>query len=205
VKVATCLRVSTDTQAGHGLGLDVQRQAIRAWAREYGHQVIAWHADEGISGSNGLETRLALGPRRAGSFLSCTPGGVVDDHALAPDRLRPASRSRSEPLVIRPIVFVGVFAMLSRADGSRLVFARPEETRSVPGPLLHMAELLLGEQFLALHLDDGPSAQRRNIHRGDADRIGTPTMTMPSCVPNIQQARAKPSWPYAPMNLIAAR
>ena len=47
VKVAAYLRVSTNTQAEHGLGLDVQRQACRAWARQQGHKIISWHADEG--------------------------------------------------------------------------------------------------------------------------------------------------------------
>jgi DNA invertase Pin-like site-specific DNA recombinase len=60
MRVCAYLRVSTDEQAEQGLGLDVQEQAIRAWAREHKHRVTAWHRDEGISGSNGLETRLAL-------------------------------------------------------------------------------------------------------------------------------------------------
>jgi DNA invertase Pin-like site-specific DNA recombinase len=54
------LRVSTDRQAEHGLGLDVQEAAIRKWARAGGHRVVAWYRDEGESGSNGLETRVAL-------------------------------------------------------------------------------------------------------------------------------------------------
>jgi hypothetical protein len=60
MRVAAYLRVSTDTQAEHGLGLDVQRQAIRAWARQHGHKIASWHSDEGISGSNGLDIRDAL-------------------------------------------------------------------------------------------------------------------------------------------------
>ena len=61
MNLAAYLRVSTDRQADEGLGLDVQRQVIRKWARANGHKITAWHADEGISGSNGIETRLALG------------------------------------------------------------------------------------------------------------------------------------------------
>lgn len=60
MKITAYLRVSTDQQAEHGLGLDVQRQAIRAWARQHGHQVTSWHTDAGISGSNGLDSREAL-------------------------------------------------------------------------------------------------------------------------------------------------
>ncbi|MGN6173431.1 MAG: hypothetical protein ACTHPS_10840 [Streptosporangiaceae bacterium] len=42
------------------LGLDVQRQGIRAWARQQGHKITSWSADEGIGGSNGLDNRDGL-------------------------------------------------------------------------------------------------------------------------------------------------
>ena len=54
------LRVSTDKQAEEGLGLDVQRAGIRTWAKANGHRIAGWAADEGVSGSNGVETRVGL-------------------------------------------------------------------------------------------------------------------------------------------------
>src|SRR5437762_2753389 len=60
MKVTAYLRVSTDRQAEEGLGLDVQQHAIRAWAKQHGHQVVAWTRDEGVSGSNGLDGRIGL-------------------------------------------------------------------------------------------------------------------------------------------------
>lgn len=60
MRVVAYLRVSTDRQAERGLGLDVQEQAIRRWARANGHRVVGWLRDEGVSGSNGLENRAAL-------------------------------------------------------------------------------------------------------------------------------------------------
>src|SRR5207244_624236 len=60
MKVVAYLRVSTDKQVEQGLGLDVQRQAVRAWAEELGHRVVRWCVGEGVSGSNGLDTRDAL-------------------------------------------------------------------------------------------------------------------------------------------------
>ena len=60
MKLVAYLRVSTDKQAEQGLGLDVQRQAVRAWAKEHKHRVVLWSVDEGVSGSNGLDTRDAL-------------------------------------------------------------------------------------------------------------------------------------------------
>lgn len=60
MNLAAYLRVSTDAQAEHGQGLDVQREAIRAWALAGGHTVTLWTADEGVSGSNGLDARKGL-------------------------------------------------------------------------------------------------------------------------------------------------
>jgi DNA invertase Pin-like site-specific DNA recombinase len=55
------LRVSTDRQAEEGLGLEVQEVTIQEWAAANGHHVIRVFRDEGISGSNGIETRVGLG------------------------------------------------------------------------------------------------------------------------------------------------
>ena len=60
MKVVAYTRVSTDKQAEEGLGLDVQRDAIRAWAKSVGHKVVEWTSDEGVSGSNGLDERTGL-------------------------------------------------------------------------------------------------------------------------------------------------
>jgi DNA invertase Pin-like site-specific DNA recombinase len=60
VRVVAYLRVSTDKQADEGLGLDVQRHAIKTWAKAEGHKIALWTADEGMSGSNGLDTRIGL-------------------------------------------------------------------------------------------------------------------------------------------------
>jgi DNA invertase Pin-like site-specific DNA recombinase len=59
VKVIAYRRVSTDAQVD-GYGLDDQERAIKDWARAHGHRVVAWCTDEGLSGSNGLDTRFAL-------------------------------------------------------------------------------------------------------------------------------------------------
>lgn len=50
-RVVAYTRVSTLDQAEHGLGLDVQRESIRRWAKAEGHRVVAWHCDEGVSGT----------------------------------------------------------------------------------------------------------------------------------------------------------
>lgn len=60
MKLVAYLRVSTDEQAERGGGLDVQRAQLTVWAEREGHTLNRWESDEGISGSNGLDKRLAL-------------------------------------------------------------------------------------------------------------------------------------------------
>jgi DNA invertase Pin-like site-specific DNA recombinase len=60
MKLAAYLRVSTDRQAEHGLGLDVQRATIKEWAKTNGHRIVLWAQDAGVSGSNGLDAREGL-------------------------------------------------------------------------------------------------------------------------------------------------
>lgn len=58
--MAAYTRVSTEKQVREGFGLDAQRSEIRRWAKVNGHRIVAWHADEGVSGANGIETREGL-------------------------------------------------------------------------------------------------------------------------------------------------
>jgi DNA invertase Pin-like site-specific DNA recombinase len=59
-RVVGYLRVSTDAQAERGFGLDVQEQAIRQWAKRENKVLTELFPDAGVSGSNGLESRVAL-------------------------------------------------------------------------------------------------------------------------------------------------
>jgi DNA invertase Pin-like site-specific DNA recombinase len=76
MKVVAYLRVSTDRQAEEGLGLEVQEQAIRAWAKDAGQRIVSWHRDAGVSGSNGLDTRQAL-PEALAAVRGRQAAGVV--------------------------------------------------------------------------------------------------------------------------------
>lgn len=60
MRIVGYIRVSTDQQAEHGLGLDIQERAIRKWAKANGHRLVAVHRDAGVSGSNGVEDRVGL-------------------------------------------------------------------------------------------------------------------------------------------------
>jgi DNA invertase Pin-like site-specific DNA recombinase len=75
-RLVAYLRVSTDRQAEHGLGLEIQAAAIKSWAKDHGHRIVLWAQDEGVSGSNGLETREAL-PQALAALQSRTAAGLV--------------------------------------------------------------------------------------------------------------------------------
>ena len=60
MKIVAYVRVSTIEQAQKGYGLDIQRSAIRSWAKTAGHQVILWCSDEGISGALAADERPGL-------------------------------------------------------------------------------------------------------------------------------------------------
>ncbi|CUU53609.1 Site-specific DNA recombinase [Parafrankia irregularis] len=57
MRVIAYIRVSTEKQLD-GYGLDVQRDAVRAWARTNGHRLVLIFTEEGVSGK--LEERPAL-------------------------------------------------------------------------------------------------------------------------------------------------
>lgn len=77
------LRVSTDRQAEHGLGLEVQEQAIRAWAKANGVRLVDVLRDEGESGANGLDTRVGL----AEALARCEAGEATQLVVCRYDRL----------------------------------------------------------------------------------------------------------------------
>jgi len=60
VKVVAYTRVSTERQVREGFGLEAQRSQIKRWAKEHGYKIVHWCADEGVSGANGIDTRVGL-------------------------------------------------------------------------------------------------------------------------------------------------
>jgi DNA invertase Pin-like site-specific DNA recombinase len=53
------IRVSSENQI-EGAGLEVQRRALRQYAKRAGHRLVRIEADEGVSGSKGFEDRPGL-------------------------------------------------------------------------------------------------------------------------------------------------
>lgn len=76
MKLAAYLRVSTDAQVEKGLGPDIQRAAIRSWAKAGGHKISTWRVDAGVSGSNALDDRISL-PEAIGDLRDRRVQGIV--------------------------------------------------------------------------------------------------------------------------------
>lgn len=79
MKVVAYLRVSTIEQADKGYGLDIQRQAIAKAANAIGAKVVAWCADEGLSGAKKAEDRPGLGEALTMVRLGEADGLIVRD------------------------------------------------------------------------------------------------------------------------------
>jgi DNA invertase Pin-like site-specific DNA recombinase len=59
MRLAAYIRVSSATQLD-GNGLDIQRTAIKRWAKANGHTIAQWCADEGVSGATDAVDRPGL-------------------------------------------------------------------------------------------------------------------------------------------------
>ena len=108
-KAVGYLRVSTDDQA---LGPDAQRAAIEAWAKRTGVQVVAWHADLGVSGGAPVDKRPAL--LAALDALASNGAGV----------LVVAKRDR----LARDVMAAAMVERLADRIGARIVSAAGEGT-----------------------------------------------------------------------------
>ena len=97
------IRVSTDEQATSGLGAAAQRQSCAALAQRLNVEIVAVHADEGVSGGASVEERPAL--MRAVDELQ--PGDLL----LASKRDRLA----------RDVVIAALLEKLVQRRGGRIV------------------------------------------------------------------------------------
>jgi DNA invertase Pin-like site-specific DNA recombinase len=76
VNLVAYLRTSSKRRDDHEPSLQGQRKAVRGYATEHGHRIVAWHADEGVSGANGLQSRERL-PEALAAIQSGRASGLV--------------------------------------------------------------------------------------------------------------------------------
>lgn len=121
MKAIGYLRVSTEEQAGSGLGLEAQRSAIAAAASRLGYELGSVFADEGVSGAlpphERPELALALGVIRKGEVLL-----VAKRDRLARDRIAIALLERE--LAVRGVKIVSAAGEGSEGTGSSALLHR---------------------------------------------------------------------------------
>lgn len=149
MKLVAYLRVSTDKQVERGMGLTVQEQAVKQWAKANGHRLTAIFRDEGISGSNGVDTRIGLHEALQAIQNGAAEGVVVykldrlarqltvqeatlaqvwkhNGHVFACDLGEVRSDDPDDPMRTAMRQMVGVFAQLERG----MIAARMRAGRS---------------------------------------------------------------------------
>ena len=119
LRAVAYLRVSTDRQAESGLGLDVQRECIRDWARRENARIVAWETDEGVSGAKDVGERPGLS-----AALAMISDGRADALAMAKlDRL-------ARTLDVQEAVLAQVWRAGAKAftcDGGEVLRDDPED------------------------------------------------------------------------------
>jgi DNA invertase Pin-like site-specific DNA recombinase len=111
------IRVSTEEQH---LGPEAQRRQIEAWAAREKVSVVAWHADQGISGAAGPEERPGLA------------AALYDVRARRAGRLVVAKRDR----LARDVYLAGAVEKALAKDGARLVSADGAPTGDSPAEVM---------------------------------------------------------------------
>ncbi|MEX1037255.1 MAG: recombinase family protein [Acidimicrobiia bacterium] len=154
MNLSAYIRVSTDSQAEHGQGLDVQRSQVETWATENGHQIIHWYSDEGISGYGDLDIRDGL-LEAIGSVSYNGSEGL-----LVPNTGRLARDSVNQELAMREVWKAGgkVFA----ADRGEILQDDPERPLdSFTRKLLALIDELDG-RMISLRLRKGRANKAAN-------------------------------------------
>jgi DNA invertase Pin-like site-specific DNA recombinase len=155
MKLVAYLRVSTDRQAEQGLGLDVQDQAIRKWAKSHGHRIVLWTRDEGISGSNGVETREGLY-----EALEAVKGSAEGLVIYNLDRL---ARNLSVQEAILASVWESGAAVFSLGDGGEVLQDDPDDPMRTAMRQMRGVFAQLERAMIAKRMRDG---RRRKAELG---------------------------------------
>jgi DNA invertase Pin-like site-specific DNA recombinase len=191
VRIVGYLRVSTQRQADEGPGLEVQEQAIRAWAVAEGHQLIACYRNGGESGANGIDTRIglhealtALAGGRAGGLVVARLDRLAGDLSVQEGILAwvwkhggrvfacdagEVLQEPEDPLRGAMRQMVGVFAQLERGmTAARMRAGR--RRKAARGGFAYGAPPY-GKRAVAGELVDDPAEQRvvariRELHTG---------------------------------------
>ncbi len=171
--VAAYIRVSTEEQAASGAGLDAQRAAIAAECERRDWTVVAWHADEGISGGKALDARPGL-TAALGEVQSATAAVLM---VAKSDRL-----ARSLPTLL------DVLDRTERAGGVVVAVDGTVDTSTAAGRFTTQIMGSVAELERGLISDRTKAALA--VRKAQGVRLGRPTTVPPSVVARIASERA---------------
>ena len=171
--VAAYIRVSTEEQAASGAGLDAQRAAISGECERRGWTVVAWHADEGISGGKALDARPGL--TAALSEVQSATAAVL--MVAKSDRL-----ARSLPTLL------DVLDRTERAGGVVVAVDGTVDTSTAAGRFTTQIMGSVAELERGLISDRTKAALA--VRKAQGVRLGRPTTVPPSVVARIASERA---------------
>lgn len=150
------LRVSSESQLD-GFGLDVQRKAVRTWAKRHGHRIVAECVDAGLSGTRDAADRPGLS-----SAL---------DSLRPPPRARGLVVARLDRLARSLTVQEAILAVAWKAEAAVFTVDMGEVLRDDPDDPMRTA--IRQMQGVFAQLERGLVAKRmRDGRRLKADRGG---------------------------------
>lgn len=171
--VAAYIRVSTEEQAASGAGLEAQRAAIAAECERRGWTVVAWHADEGVSGGKAVDARPAL--TAALDAVESASAAVL--MVAKSDRL-----ARSLPTLLHAI------DRAERAGGVVVAVDGTVDTSTAAGRFTTQIMGSVAELERGLISDRTKAALA--VRKAQGVRLGRPTTVPPSVVERIARERA---------------
>jgi DNA invertase Pin-like site-specific DNA recombinase len=167
------LRVSTQDQAEHGVGLDVQRQAIAAYATGKCIAVVAEMADEGISGSKGIDARPGL----AAAVAAVESGKASSLIVAKMDRLS------------RSLVDTAQLINQAERNGWSLVFVDVDLNMATPAGKFAAHAMAAGNELVRGLIAERTKAALA-IRKAQGVRLGRPSTLPAEVVARIVAAKA---------------
>jgi DNA invertase Pin-like site-specific DNA recombinase len=152
VKVVAYIRVSTERQVREGYGLDAQRSDIKRWARAEGHRVVEWFADEGISGANGIESRVGLY-----DALAAVRGKTVD--AIVITSLDRLARAMTQQEGVLAQVWASGGQVISLGDGGEVLEDDPDDPMRTAVRQMRGVFAQLGRGLIRQRMSKGKKAK----------------------------------------------
>jgi DNA invertase Pin-like site-specific DNA recombinase len=168
------VRVSTSEQSESGLGLEAQRQAIRAEALRHGWELLVIHEDAGVSG------KALMGRPGLQDALDAVEAHG-SDAVLVVAKLDRLSRSMLD--------FASIMKVSEKQGWGIVALDLGVDTSTPSGEM--MANILATFAQFERRLIGQRTKDALSIKKAEGVKLGRPTVTAPGTVARIQALRAE--------------